>query len=478
MSFVDMFMYYGRTNPEKQAIILADRVVTFGMLASGIRSVAAEIEASGLNRTHTVAVRVESPSRHIIVVSALYRLGIVSLSASGSGDLSQPGVTIDAIISDEDKVFPGYGRTLFLQDHWFMRQADPHAPAPARFADDELARIIMSSGTTATPKAIGHTARVVEDRIITGRRTLSYAPWDRMMCLPPLSSSLGFGSALHALAYGHSVVVADSAIEALQMIALYNVDLVVANPQHLRGMVEAHTGTPIPTPSLRMIKYGGNALVPSLAMEVRQRFCKDLLCVYSSTESGPIAFGHYDHILANPGSTGIVAPWVDLEILGSDDKQAPVGVEGRLRVRSQWQGYNLADGPGAAHEWMYTGDLAKVSADNTLTLIGRSADAMRIDGAFVSPEQIEQALFGFPGIADVAAVGMKQAVGNDQIWLAVVTDGALDKSALSQFLVEKNPLWRAAKIVLVAKFKRNEMGKIVRSRVREILLSQQPGLKL
>jgi acyl-coenzyme A synthetase/AMP-(fatty) acid ligase len=466
-----MFMYYGRTNPEKQAIILGDRVVTFGMLASGIRSVAAEIEASGLNRTQTVAVRIDSPIRHIIIVSALYRLGIVSLSVYGSEELSHTGVTIDAIISDEDKVFPGYGRTLFLQDHWFMRQTDPHAPAPARLADDELARIIMSSGTTATPKAIGHTARVVEDRIVTGRRTLSYAPWDRMMCLPPLSSSLGFGSALHALAYGHSVVVADSAIEALQMIALYNVDLVVANPQHLKGMVEAHRGTPVPTPSLRMIKYGGNALVPSLAMEVRQRFCKDLLCVYSSTESGPIALGHYDHILANPGSTGIIAPWVDLEIIDADDKPAPVGVEGRLRVRSQWQGYNLVDGPGAAQDWMYTGDLAKVSADNTLTLIGRSADAISIEGAFVSPEQIEQALFGFPGVLDVAAVGMKQAHGPDQIWLAVVTSSVLDTQALSHFLMEKNARWRVAKISVVPKFKRNEMGKIVRARVREILLA-------
>ena len=39
VNFVDMLMYYGRSNPEKQAIIFADRMVSFGMLASGIRSV-------------------------------------------------------------------------------------------------------------------------------------------------------------------------------------------------------------------------------------------------------------------------------------------------------------------------------------------------------------------------------------------------------------------------------------------------------
>lgn len=262
---------------------------------------------------------------------------------------------------------------------------------------------------------------------------------------------------------------AGSALEALQMTSLYGVDLIVANPQHLKSMVEDHRQNPIPTPSLKLIKYGGNALVPSLAAEVRQRFCNNLLCVYSSTESGPIAYAHIDHVLANPGSTGIVAPWVEVEILGADDQPVPAGSEGRLRVRSDWQGYDLKEGPEAATRWMYPGDLAKLATDGVLTLIGRSADAIRIGSSFISPEQIEQALFGFPGIEDVAAVGMAQANGQDQIWLAVISEAGIDREAMRTFLLSKNPLWNIAQIKLVPKFRRNDMGKIVRSRVKEIL---------
>jgi acyl-coenzyme A synthetase/AMP-(fatty) acid ligase len=470
MSFVEMLMYHGRTSPQKQAIILADRLITFGMLASGIRSVAGAISEAGLTREHIVAVHVDSATRHLIVVSALYRLGIVSISVSGNFDPSQAGVKVDAVISDENKTLPGLGRTVVLQDAWFMRES-LQPPIPVRFAPDALARIIMSSGTTAAPKAIGHTARVVEDRIVAGRRTLALAPWDRMMCLPPLTSSLGFGSALQALSYGHSVVVADSALDALQLISLYNVDLLVANPQHLKAMVKAHHDNPIPTPSLRLIKYGGNALAPGLAADVRQRFCNMVMCVYSSTESGPIAYANIDHILANPGSTGIVAPWVDLEILGPDDQPVQPGTEGRLRVRSEWQGYDLKEGPEAAKNWMYTGDLARISSDGVLTLIGRSSDAIRTGGAFVSPEQIEQALYGFPGIADVAAVGMPRTGGGEEIWLAVISDKGVDENALRAFLLSKNSLWNVARIKLVSRFRRNDMGKIVRTRVREILMS-------
>lgn len=205
MHFVDMIMFYGRSTPEKQAIILGDRIVSYAMLASGIRSVSSYAREMGLKRGDKVAVRVESQIRHLIVVSALYRLGIVTLSVTGDIDLSDTGVKIDAVISDRNMSMAHFGKLILLQDEWFMRDV-PDTIRPEGFADNDLARIIMSSGATA--KAIGMSARVVEDRIMTGRRTLTLAPWDRMMCLPVLTSGLGFGSALQALAYGHALVFA------------------------------------------------------------------------------------------------------------------------------------------------------------------------------------------------------------------------------------------------------------------------------
>ncbi len=88
---------------------------------------------------------------------------------------------------------------------------------------------------------------------------------------------------------------------------------------------------------------------------------------------------------------------------------------------------------------------------------------------FVAPEQIEQALFGFPGVEDVAAVGMPKANGKDEIWLAIISQVGIDKEALRTFLLSKNPLWNITHIKLVSELRRNDMGKIVRSRVKEIL---------
>ncbi len=471
MNFVDMLMYYAQSNPAKQAIILPNRVVSFGMIGTGIRSVEVAIAEASIDSRHIVAVQIENRTRHLIVVSALYRLGIVSVSVVGNEDLPKAGVKVDAIISDRNQPLLGFGRLVLLKDDWFERRFDAAAARPAGFRDEEaLARIIMSSGTTASPKAIGMSARVVEDRIITGRRTLTLAPWDRMMCLPILTSSLGFGSALQALAYGHSIVFAENATDALHMIALYSVDLLVANPQHLQFMVAEHRKTPIPTPSLNLIKFGGNAMPPDLVPEIRARLCKDILCVYSSTESGPVAYGHIDRLLERPGSTGFLAPWVDVEIIGPDDQPVPRGVEGRLRVRTKWQGYNLIEGADAANRWMYPGDIGSLSANGMLTLVGRVADAINMGDTFISPEQIERELSGYPGLVDVAVVGMPQSSGHEEIWIGVMAQGQVNEQAIKDFLLKKNPRWKVSRVKVLDRIRRNDMGKIVRARIREKLL--------
>src|SRR5262249_49849867 len=143
MNFVDMIMYYGQSNPEKQAIILVDRVVSYRMLASGIRSVETAINEAGLDTRHIVAVRVENEIRHIIVVSALYRLGIVSVSVTEHMDLATAGVKADALISDKSQPLPNLGRLVVMRDDWFQRKEN--AARPSGFAnDDSLARIVMS----------------------------------------------------------------------------------------------------------------------------------------------------------------------------------------------------------------------------------------------------------------------------------------------------------------------------------------------
>jgi acyl-coenzyme A synthetase/AMP-(fatty) acid ligase len=106
-----------------------------------------------------------------------------------------------------------------------------------------------------------------------------------------------------------------------------------------------------------------------------------------------------------------------------------------------------------------------------LTLVGRVADAIDIDGAFVSPEQLERELSGYPDLVDVAVVGIPNSDGRMEIWVAAIARKRPDEQAIKDFLLSKNPLWKVAHVKFVDRLKRNEMGKLVRARIKELLLS-------
>jgi long-chain acyl-CoA synthetase len=105
-----------------------------------------------------------------------------------------------------------------------------------------------------------------------------------------------------------------------------------------------------------------------------------------------------------------------------------------------------------------------------LTLVGRAADAIDVGGAFVAPEQIERALSGFPGLTDIAVVGVPQGT-RQEIWIGVTAPSAVDEQAIKDFLLKKNARWTIARVKVLDQISRNDMGKIVRAQVREKLLA-------
>lgn len=459
MSFVEQILYHGKIHPEKPAIMLAKNSVTFKLLSSGIRSACAAFSEMGVDKLGVVAVKVDDPIIHMTISLALYRMGIVSISVNGKERPFNDVLTIAATITDRPGLSPQYGRQIPIKIDWFTKPTDINQEYTG-FSSDQLSRITMSSGTTAVQKAVGHTAGAMDDRIAAGYRSLSGTAWDRMMCLTALHSSTGFGRMSQALSYGHTVVFADSAANALKMIATHNVDLLVANPRHLKALVDAHRILPIQLSSLKMVKYGGDSIAPDLAAEVKQRFCSNLLCVYSSTESGPMLYGPYDSDMIKSGSMGYLAPWVQADVLDKDGVVLPRGSRGMLRIRTPWQGYDLSIGPGAVEQGILTGDIAEISEDGMLSHFGRTADAIPVGSTYVIPVQIEDALYSYQGVDDCAAVGI-----DDNICLAIVADDTVDAEDVKQHLASINDLWDIAKVYKVNSIPRNDMGKILRKQV-------------
>ncbi len=87
VSFVDLIFHHALSRPEKPAIILADRVATYDMMAQGILRVSDRIRSLDLPPGTLVCLSIDSPIRHMIVGAALFRLGYPVISAAKPAEI-------------------------------------------------------------------------------------------------------------------------------------------------------------------------------------------------------------------------------------------------------------------------------------------------------------------------------------------------------------------------------------------------------
>lgn len=79
-NFADHIVAHGLHQPGKAAIILRDRLVTYGMLLQGVLSAQQKIKARGIAGPLLAAIVIDNPVRHLIMALALARLGIAATS--------------------------------------------------------------------------------------------------------------------------------------------------------------------------------------------------------------------------------------------------------------------------------------------------------------------------------------------------------------------------------------------------------------
>jgi fatty-acyl-CoA synthase len=133
--------------------------------------------------------------------------------------------------------------------------------------------------------------------------------------------------------------------------------------------------------------------------------------LYGSTEVGRMAALRDADIALHPGSVGQPATpgvlWTDPDT-GEVCASSPTTMEGYLRLPDETA---LALRDGVYH----SGDVGHFDDDGFLYLTGRTKELIRTGGESVWPVEVEQALRGLPGVADLAVIGVP-----DERWGEVV----------------------------------------------------------
>jgi acyl-coenzyme A synthetase/AMP-(fatty) acid ligase len=125
-----------------------------------------------------------------------------------------------------------------------------------------------------------------------------------------------------------------------------------------------------------------------------------------------------------------------------------------------------------ADGWFPTRDRGWTDADGYLYLDGRADDVIVRGGENISPGEIEAVLLAHPAVADAASVAVPSEQWGESVGAAVVLRQAATVSAteLQQWVRERLRSSRVPeRIVFRAALPYNEMGKVLRRKLREEL---------
>ena len=123
--------------------------------------------------------------------------------------------------------------------------------------------------------------------------------------------------------------------------------------------------------------------------------------------------------------------------------------------------------------WFNTGDVAELSSDGVIRLVGRSRYMINIDGTKVYPEEIDLLFEQHPAISDVCAFAMPDSASGEQLALAYVSDGEIEATELKDWASDRLRSEAIPRIFSqVETMPRTDRGKLNRDLVRDVILER------
>ena len=472
MNWFEQIAFQAKLSPDEPAVVFPGGMATYGVLVGCVEAACQHILGTGLKKGQIVALEIRHPLLHLVIILALHRCGIASLTLQTSYLIQQANLNVDRLLSDRHQEPGNQAKLVLVGNEWLMPLAGNQPPLPAGGFDgiDDVCRLVLSSGTTGAPKVISVTERNLQYRFA---RSAILFERGRFLSMMGFSTLGGYQMLMSVLVLGGTVCFAGAPEDVLQVISLYHVTHLVAAPFQIRSLLDLQRNNGLNLPSLRQVFLGGSRIESSLLSEVRQQLCPNVVCTYGSTELGAVALGPASAMRGIEGATGFVMPGEIIEIVGPDGAPLPAEQEGMIRIKTgSVDSYFVPTAEDAEifkDGWFYPGDIGKLMPDGLLVVTGRVNEIINRGGEKLAPDVIESVLRLMPEISDAAVFAVPNT---DQIWAAVVGRSAVKPEAVLAFCKQKLAGMAPDRIFELDRIPRNDMGKIIREEMREAIMKR------
>ena len=381
-------------------------------------------------------------------------------------------------------VIGGEGERSFEQrllDAPWEEQTDTDALfAERKPGPDEVIQILYTSGTTGEPKGVMHTSNTLFSNVRPYADRLHLTSDDTILMASPVAHQTGFLYGVMMPVYlGTTVVLQDiwDADFVCKVIAAEKPAFTMASTPFLADLVKTAPKHEGELDSLRIFVSAG-APIPTAVVEQASKTLKaKIVSAWGMTENGAVTMTcPEDPAERASQSDGKALPYMELRITDFKGNDLPAGEEGNLLVRgaSLFVGYLKRPELYGVDEdgWFATGDLARMDKDGYIRITGRTKDVVIRGGENIPVVEVENLLYKFPGIADVALVGCPDERLGERLCAYVTldenaTDLTLDelKSYLTKQQLSKSYLPEYLEVIEA--MPRTASGKIQKFKLRK-----------
>ena len=377
-----------------------------------------------------------------------FAVAFAAVCRRGSTNLLPPGVGTQATA----ELLDGYEGAWLLEDavvEGALESAgtaglEPGALVAARIPDDHLAALVFTSGSTGKPRPHEKPWRALAMSARYCRLRLGERPVNVVVTVPP-QHMYGLETSIFTLLAGDWALhdgpafYPDEIVAALRAIPAPR--LLITAPYHLRHLLASR----VELPPVDLVLSATAPLSAELAGEAERRLGADVFEIYGCTEAGSMATRRTAH-------EQIWTPYPELSFSVND---------GATTVRAAHLAGEVA-----------VGDRVELGSDGRFTLSGRDADMIKIGGRRGSLADIAARIATLPGVTD-QAVFMPTDGETARPAALIVAPGRRVEDLRRELSLLLDAVFVPRPMRIVPTLPRNELGKLPRERLLELLDATQ-----
>jgi fatty-acyl-CoA synthase len=358
------------------------------------------------------------------------------------------------------------------------KMVDGHAGRQPQRGSTKSKVILLTSGTTGSPKGAKHSGGADGGPGIL-KAILDRTPWraeEPVVVVAPMFHAWGFSQLVFAASLACTVITRrkfdpEATLELIDRhratglcVVPVMFDRIMELPDEVRNRYSGR--------SLRFAAASGSRMRPDVVIKFMDQFGDVIYNNYNATEAGMIATATPQDLRAAPDTAGRPAGGTEIRILDQDFTELPTGEVGGIYVRNstQFDGYTSGKTKDFHEGFMSSGDVGRFDDAGRLFVVGRDDEMIVSGGENVYPIEVEKTLTAHPDIAEASVIGVDdEQYGQRLAAFVVLNDGAsATPDLLKQHVRDNLANYKVPRdITILDELPRSSTGKIARRELQD-----------